>query len=212
MTCPISNQTPAEERLNQVTHGIGLALSLVGMGALLSAGVTRGVGVLVVALVYSLAMTQLFAVSTLYHCHPTSTRKSRLRILDHCAIYILIAGSYTPFMVLSLGGWRGWGLLTAVWLLAAFGVRYKLCHPNPFGVWSVLLYLIMGWSVVLVLPQLIAVLPAGALAWLVAGGVAYTLGVPFYAWQSLPYSHGIWHLFVLLGAVCHFCAVFFYLL
>ena len=210
--CPISNQHPEEERLNRITHGLGLVLSLIGLGALCSAGTTRSIGVMAVCLVYGLSLVQLFAVSTLYHHQPTSLAKSRLRILDHCAIYVLIAGSYTPFLILSLGGWKGWSLLIGVWLLAFFGIRYKLVHPNPFGAWSVVLYLAMGWSVLLVLPSLFAVLSAGAQFWLVAGGVAYTLGGPFYAWQSLRYSHGIWHLFVLMGAAFHYLAVLFYVL
>ena len=119
--CPISKQHPEEERLNRITHGLGLALSLIGLGALCSAGNTRSIGAMLVCVVYGLSLVQLFAVSTLYHYHPTSDAKSRLRILDHCAIYVLIAGSYTPFMALSLGGWRGWSMLVGVWLLAAFG-------------------------------------------------------------------------------------------
>jgi hemolysin III len=210
--CPISNQSPAEESFNVLTHALGLLLSLIGLGVLVTIGIPQGLGSLAVALVYGLALTQLFAISTLYHFHGTSLTKMRYRIWDHCAIFILIAGSYTPFMTLSLGGWRGWGMLLLVWSLAAGGIRYKCRHPNPFGAVSVLFYLGMGWCVLLVLPQLIAALSTGALAWLVAGGVAYTLGVPFYAWQSLPYSHGVWHIFVLLGAACHYCAVVFYVL
>lgn len=128
--------------------------------------------------------------------------------MDHCSIYLLIAGSYTPFMVLALGGWKGWGLLGVIWALAAFGIHFKCTSARPFGVHSVMLYLLMGWLVMLVYHPLMEHLTGLAGGWLVAGGVAYTVGVPFYAWQSLRHSHGIWHLFVLLGAFCHYVAVF----
>jgi hemolysin III len=212
MLCPISQQSPKEEQFNTITHALGLILSLIGLVVLTTVGIPLGLGRLTVALVYGLALIQLFAISTMYHYHGTSLTKMRFRIWDHCAIYILIAGSYTPFMALSLGGWRGWGMLLLVWSLAFVGILYKCRHPNPFGIFSILLYLVMGWCVVLVFPQLMAALSTKALAWLVAGGIAYTLGVPFYAWESLPYGHGVWHLFVLAGAACHYVAVVFYVL
>jgi hemolysin III len=212
MICPISNQSPEEEHLNLITHALGLVLSLVGLGVLMTVGAPRGLAALAVAVVYGLSLAQLFAVSSFYHYCETSLLKVRCRILDHCAIYLLIAGSYTPFMAISLGGWRGWGVLVAVWTMAILGIRYKFCHPNPFGFRSVISYLAMGWLVLLVLPQLTTALSGGALNWLVAGGVAYTLGVPFYAWQGLKYSHAVWHLFVLAGAACHFFAIVFYVL
>ena len=208
MLCPVSNQSPAEEQVNLVTHALGLAFSLIGLGALLVQGFRSGTGAFLVALIYGLSLVQLFAVSTLYHALGDLRTKRRARIADHCSIFVLIAGSYTPFMVLVLGDWRGWSLLLAVWSLAFFGIHFKCSSPRPFGVHSVLLYLVMGWAVLLVYAPLMSSLSVAAARCLVCGGAAYTLGIPFYAWQSLRHSHGIWHGFVLLGAFCHYLAVF----
>ena len=202
-----SLQTPQEEIVNWLTHGFGLALSLVGLGALLVLSAPQGIGALIVCLVYGLSLVTLFGVSTFYHASPSGDMKKKARVLDHCAIPVLIAGSYTPFMALGLGGWKGWAVLLAVWFLAFVGIRHKLVSSNPFGAASVGLCLLMGWLVILVWQPLTNSLAPAALAWLVAGGVAYTLGVPVYAWRSLPYGHGIWHGFVLAGAGCHYIAV-----
>lgn len=213
MLCPVSNQTLPEERFNQLTHGLGLILSLVGLRALLlSTGAQSGWGTWLCAAIFGVSLVQLFAVSTFYHTCRQVRVKRKGRILDHCAIFVLIAGSYTPFMALSLGGWKGWAVLASVWTMAVLGIRFKWKSPRPYGVHSVLGYLCMGWLVLLVLEPLTASLPTAGVRWLVAGGVAYTLGIPFYAWQRLPYSHGIWHLFVLAGAACHYFAVLFYVL
>lgn len=211
MICPVSNQSPSEEWANRLTHGAGLVLSLLGFKTLLSAGSQSGLGSWLCALVFGLSLIQLFALSTFYHSLPSLAVKSKGRILDHCAIYVLIAGSYTPFMALGLGGMKGWGVLLAVWILAVLGVRFKCTSANPFGVHSVLGFLMMGWMVLLVLKPLMACLAPAASGWLIAGGVAYTLGVPFYAWERLRYSHAIWHLFVLAGAACHYLAVLYVL-
>lgn len=200
-------QTPQEEIINWLTHGFGLALSLVGLGALLVLSAPQGIWTLTVCLIYGLSLVTLFGVSTFYHASPLGHMKKKARVLDHCAIPVLIAGSYTPFMALGLGGWKGWGILFAVWCLAVVGIRHKLVSSNPFGAASVVLCLLMGWLVVLVWQPLISSLAPSALAWLVAGGLAYTAGVPFYAWRSLPYGHCIWHCFVLAGAGCHYIGV-----
>lgn len=202
-----SLQTPREELVNWLTHGFGLALSLVGLGALLVLSAPLGFRALIVCLVYGLSLITLFATSTFYHACPPGAWKQKARVLDHCAIPVLIAGSYTPLMALGLGGWRGWGVLLAVWCLAFIGIRHKLVSSNPFGAASVLLCLLMGWLVVLVWQPLISSLAPAAFAWLVAGGVAYTAGVPVYAWRNLPYGHCLWHGFVLAGAGCHYVAV-----
>lgn len=200
-------QSKEEERLNILTHGLGLLLSLLALGLLVEAGCRRSFGAALVGAVYGLSLVQLFGISTYYHQCPDLAIKKKARIWDHCAIFGLIAGSYTPYMTLALGGWRGWGILFAVWTMAWFGIRYKCTSATPFGAHSVILYLVMGWLVLLVWTPLTAALPSAGLDWLVAGGVVYSLGIPFYAWQSLPYSHGLWHLFVLGGAVCHFVSV-----
>lgn len=207
MLCPVSRQSPEEEILNLFTHGLGLVLSLFGIVFLLKLATTAGPLAYLVAIIYGLSLVQLFGLSTFYHAVRELGLKKRARILDHCSIYLLIAGSYTPFMALALGGWSGWGLLLVVWGLAGYGIYYKNTHPNPFGVRSVLLYLFMGWLVALVFQPLTQCLSAWGMRWLVAGGLAYTFGILFYAWQQLRYSHGIWHLFVLAGAAGHYFAV-----
>lgn len=206
MLCPISNQRPEEEKLNRLTHGAGVLLSLLGLVMLLVLGLQGGLFKLAVGLVYGLSLLQLFVVSTLYHSSKEHEFKRKMRVLDHCSIYLLIAGSYTPFMLLALGGWRGWTMVAAVWALAVYGVRFKFTSSRPFGVRSVLLYLFMGWLVMLVYKPLMLCMTPAAGSWLVAGGVAYTVGVIFYAWQRLYQSHAVWHVFVLGGALCHFVA------
>lgn len=200
-------QTPDEERVNWLTHGAGFLLSLLGVGVLLSASCGRGAGSLVACAIYGVSLALLFGVSTFYHACTKPAWKQVARTLDHSAILLLIAGTYTPFMSLALGGWRGWAVLSAVWLLAVIGIVHKFTSRNPYGAGSVVLCLLMGWLVVLVWKPLVLCLAPAALAWLVLGGVLYTLGVPFYAWHAMPYSHGVWHLFVLGGAVSHFNAV-----
>ncbi len=200
-------QTRNEERFNLLTHGLGFLLSLVGFGYLLKVAGPQGMMSLTACVIYGVSLIQLFGISTFYHACPSVGLKKKARVLDHCAIYVLIAGSYVPYMAV-MGGWKAWTVLTAVWLIAVFGIRYKCTNRSPFGGFSVLLYLTMGWLIVLVWHPLNACLAPGAVWWLVAGGVVYSLGVPFYAWRTLPYSHGIWHLFVLAGAACHFVSVF----
>ncbi len=200
-------QTHDEETVNWVTHGVGFLLSLVGFGALLAYGSQRGTGSLVACAVYGVSLALLFGCSTFYHACSRPTWKIAARTFDHCAILVLIAGTYTPFMSLALGGWKGWTVLTAIWLLAVGGIIHKLKSSNPFGAASVVLCLIMGWLIMLVWKPLVLCLAPAALTWLVIGGIVYTVGVPFYAWRAMPYSHGVWHLFVLGGAVCHYKAV-----
>lgn len=209
--CPTSNQTAREERLNLLTHALALVFSLLLLPGLLRAAHQSGWLALGCALVFGLSQVFLFAISSLYHSRPHSPFKVLARRLDHCAIYLLIAGSYTPFMLLGLGGLKGWGLLLGIWLVAVFGIRYKLTSAQPYGVHSVLSYLLLGWAVLLVRDPLLLALSSEAKLGLFAGGVFYTAGVPFYAWQSLRHSHAIWHLFVMAGVACHHWAVRFHL-
>lgn len=200
-------QTPGEERINLLTHGFGLVLSLIGFGALLALSAQEGFWHLVACTVYGTTLVTLFAASTFYHACKMGEWKRFARVLDHCAILLMIAGSYTPFMTLVVGGWKGWTLLFVVWGLAAVGIRHKFTSSNPFGTLSVIFCFVISSLVFLVWPVLMASVGPAVLGWLVAGGVAYTLGVPFYAWATLPHNHGIWHLFVLAGAGCHYTAV-----
>ena len=200
-------QSPQEERFNTLTHGLGTALSLVGLGAMLVLAAPHGPVAVFVCLLYGLCLVTMFATSTVYHALSQGPRKCLARKLDHCCILVLIAGSYAPFMMLALGGVKGWGVLLAVWALAIAGIRHKFVSKNPFGAASVILCLLMGWLILAVWKPLVMCLAPSALWWLVAGGIGYTAGVPFYAWRGLPYGHGIWHLFVLAGAGCHYVSV-----
>lgn len=209
--CPTSNQTDREERLNLLTHAVALVLSLLALPTLIGAAYQSSWLAMVCALVFGVSQVTLFGISSLYHSRRHSPFKGLARRLDHCAIYLLIAGSYTPFMVLGLGGVRGWGMLALVWLIAIVGIRFKLTSSRPYGVHSVLSFLLLGWAVLLVLEPLLLSLSAQARLGLFAGGVFYTAGVPFYAWQRLRHSHAIWHLFVMGGVACHHWAIRFHL-
>jgi hemolysin III len=201
-------QTRAEEWLNTLTHGSGFAASLVGLPLLIWAASTHGDTLqLVACIVFAATLIAMYAASTLYHVFPPSPTKDLLRLIDHGAIYLLIAGSYTPFTIgLMRGGW-GWSLFGVVWAIALMGVFYKILFGFRHPRLSLLIYVGMGWLAVVAAVPLMRALPAGALIWLVAGGLCYTVGVPFYARQNVRYFHAIWHLFVLGGSVCHFVAV-----
>ena len=202
-------QSAGEEIANSVTHGAGLLDSLAALPVLVLAAGARGDRwQLAGALVFGAALVLLYLTSALYHALPAGRAKRAWRVADHAAIYLLIAGTYTPFTLGALRGPWGWALLGAIWTLAAGGIAAKCTvgfrHPRL----STALYLGMGWLIVLALRPLVAhVAPAG-LAWILAGGACYTGGVAFYAADTrLRYGHALWHLCVLAGSVCHFFAV-----
>lgn len=201
------------ELANTATHAAGLALSIVGLIALVVLADARGGARAVVACsVYGATLVLLYLSSTLYHGSRRPHVRRAMQIVDHAAIYLLIAGTYTPFALVSLGGGWGWSLFGVTWGLAALGVVYEIFFCGRFKAMSIALYLGMGWISLVVVKPLMTHLPAAALAWLVAGGLAYTLGVVFYVWKSLPHHHAIWHLFVMAGSACHFFAVMFHVL
>jgi hemolysin III len=206
-------QSYAEELANAMTHGVGLALSVVGWVALVVLSGMAGDGWdLAAATVFGGSLVFLYSTSTLYHSVRTPRAKWILRVLDHVAIFLLIAGTYTPFtVVLMRKGW-GWTLLALIWGLALAGLLFKLFSKHRFHPAATSLYLIMGWLGILFADPMSAALPAGALLLIVAGGLAYTVGVVFYGWHSLRYSHAIWHVFVLVGSICHYIAVALYVL
>ena len=202
-------QSPGEEIANAVTHGAGLAASLAALPVLvLAAAGRRDPWQLVGGAVFGITLVLLYLASTLYHALPSPRAKSVLRVLDHSAIYLLIAGTYTPFTLGALRGPWGWALLGTIWTLALLGVVAKCTVGFRFPTLSTLLYVGMGWLVLVAIHPLVThVAPAG-LAWLVAGGICYTGGVAFFATDGrLRYGHAVWHLFVLAGSVCHFWAV-----
>ena len=210
---PHKRQSYAEELANAMTHGVGLALSVVGWIALVFLSGVAGDGWdLAASTVYGGSLVFLYSTSTLYHSVRRPRTKKLLRILDHVAIFLLIAGTYTPFtVVLMREGW-GWTLLGLVWGLALVGLLFKLFSKHRFHPAATSLYLIMGWLGILFADPMSAALPAGGLLLVVAGGLAYTVGVVFYGWHSLRYSHAIWHVFVLVGSICHYIAVALYVL
>ena len=204
-----SDYSRAEEFAHVATHGLGIAASLVGIAWLVLAAAAAGAGPWRVTggVVFGVSALLLFTTSVAYHAATSPRLKPRLRLLDHSAIYLLIAGTYTPFALGVLGGAWGWTLFGLVWGLALVGILAKTTLGFRFHVSSVLLYLGMGWLGVIAARPLMHALTPQELAWIVAGGVAYTAGVPFYLWKTRRFTHAIWHLFVLAGVACHFVAV-----
>ena len=197
-----------EELANALTHGLGATAALAG-GAILIALATRyGDGwQLTGAIVFAICLLLLYLASTLYHAIQHPVAKARLKVFDHCAIYLLIAGTYTPFTLVGLRGPWGWGLFAAIWTLALAGVVFKLFYTGRFKLLSTAIYVAMGWLIVVAIKPLFAALDGWTLGWLLAGGLCYTLGTVFYHRPAVRYSHAIWHLFVVGGSVCHYVAV-----
>ena len=202
-----------EEVANSVTHGLGLVASIVGGIVLVVLAAERGEAWHVVsAAVYGSTLVALYAASTLYHALKGTKALDVLRLLDHCAIYLLIAGTYTPITLISLRGEWGWALFGAVWALAVAGIFFKVFATGRFGYLSTVAYVLMGWICILALKPILLLLSPGAIALLLAGGLSYTAGTIFYAWERIPYSHAVWHLFVIAGSVCHYLAIALYVL
>ncbi|WP_330926487.1 PAQR family membrane homeostasis protein TrhA [Candidatus Sororendozoicomonas aggregata] len=203
----------AEELANSITHGLGALLSVAGLTLLVTyAALQNDIWRVVSFSVYGTTLILLFLASTLYHSFQHSRTKQVFKLLDHCAIYLLIAGTYTPFLLVSIRGTTGWILFAVIWLLALTGIVFKLVFPGRFHKAAVATYLLMGWLAVIASKELIAKLSLGGMVWLAAGGLSYSLGVIFYVWNRLPFNHAIWHLFVLGGSICHFFAVYLYVL
>jgi hemolysin III len=197
-----------EEIANAITHGIGLLLSIAGFVVLLVLAALRGTAWHIVACsIYGATLICLYTASTLYHAVISPRVKRALRIFDHSAIYLLIAGTYTPFLLVSLRGPWGWSLFGVIWGLALAGILFKFWFVERFGILSTAVYVAMGWLVVIAAKPVITHVPFTALMWLFAGGLAYTGGVIFFAAKRIPYSHAIWHIFVLAGSICHYFAV-----
>ena len=203
--------TVGEEIANSISHGIGLVLAVVATPILIITAVRYGTAWNMVGVsVFAASMITLYLASTLYHALTHDGAKRVFRMLDHSAIFLLIAGTYTPFTLGILRGPWGWTLLVIIWTLAAIGLAMKIVLRARYAWFSVVLYLLMGWLVVIAAPQVLRVMPLSGLAWLVAGGIAYTAGVGFYAAHRVRYAHFAWHLFVITGTVCHFFAVLWY--
>lgn len=204
-------QTRREEVANALTHGTGLALSLVGLPILVLVAARHGdVRQVVACSIFATTLVLLYAASTAYHAVSGERAKQLLRVVDHVAIYLLIAGTYTPFIFGLLRGVLSWTLLGVVWGLAIVGILYKTLLGFRFPRLSTMLYVGMGWLAVVAVPPLARAMPPAGLAWLIAGGLCYTVGVVFYVRGHRPYRHAVWHLFVLAGSACHYAAVLGY--
>ena len=200
-----------EEIANSVTHGVAALLSIAGLVVMLSMmPVTAGAATITAAAVFGASMIFLYTASTLYHAIPNLRVKRILQVLDHSAIYVMIAGSYTPFCLVTLKGTTGTMLCIAVWSIALAGIILQPVLMKRAEWLNCLLYLLLGWCVVLVFEPLMAALPSAGIWLLAAGGVVYSLGVIFYLWERIPYNHAIWHLFVLGGTALQFFSVLFY--
>lgn len=215
MNTPISlpRYTLGEEIANSVTHGIGIVLSIAGLVVLAVFSALHGSAWHITAsVIFGSALILCFTTSTLYHAIPLEKVRHTLRALDHSAIFLLIAGTYTPFMLISLGGRLGWTMFSVIWTLAIVGIAARLLLRGRRHGLIITFYLAMGWATVFAIGPLMQSLGSGGGRLFVAGGLAYTVGVIFYAFRRFPYGHAIWHLFVLAGSAFHFFTVLFYVI
>lgn len=201
-----------EETLNTLTHGFGAVLSVIGLVTLLIASIPmEDLSRVVSFSIFGISLITLYLSSTLYHAARCPIKKDKLKMRDHCAIYLLIAGSYTPFLLVSMQE-AAWGMFALVWGIAIFGIFLKIKFKHRFSLLRVATYIVMGWLVVLTGDELFAALPEDGIFLLTLGGIIYTLGVIFYLGERIPYNHAIWHMFVLGGSICHFFSIYYYVL
>ena len=209
-----SKYTLGEEIAHAITHGVGAALAIAGLAVLMVAAATRGEGAwqVVPCAIYGAAMILMFTTSTLYHSFPWPRVKRVFRVLDHEMIFLMIAGSYTPFVLITLRGALGWTLFGVVWGIAAAGLVFQGFFTGRFKGASTALYVVMGWIIVFALKPLLEQMSPAGIRWLVAGGLCYTLGAVVYLFKRVKYHHAIWHLAVLAGGACHYFAILWHVL
>lgn len=211
MTTCAKERLPLEEVANCATHGVGLALSVAGFVALVALAYAYGDAWHVASCgVYGASLVALYLASTLYHGVRAPRAKQVFQALDHCGIYLLIAGTYTPFTLVTLRGPWGWTLFGLVWGLALAGILFRVIFGTRYRPVAVASYVLLGWLCVVAVKPILEHVPVGALAWIAAGGLTYTAGVFFFAAERIPHHHAIWHLFVLGGSICHYVAVLLY--
>ncbi|MGJ8662978.1 MAG: PAQR family membrane homeostasis protein TrhA [Marinicella sp.] len=201
---------PLEEKINIGSHALGLLLSLVGVVLLMIEANNHSLTHWFAFVIYGLSLVILYTASTVYHRAQAPELRSKLRVVDHAAIYVLIAGSYTPYMLLTMPGPMGYSILAAAWTMAILGITLKVFYTGHFEVLSTLLYIGMGWAIVFAFKPLAENLASEGLFWLIAGGISYTVGAVIYAIKKIPFNHAIFHLFVLFGSLSHFISVYFY--
>lgn len=199
---------PRHEFFNALTHFIGFVLALSAVPVLIAMASLNGPPEkLFTFIVYSASLILLYLVSTLYHAWPEGRTKKLLQKMDHMMVYVLIAGTYTPFLIGELGGWLGWSMFFLQWALAAAGIGVKAVHGDNYDFISTIAYLLMGWIGLIAIVPMYEKLPQVSFTLVLAGGIAYTIGTVFYRWESMPFNHGIWHVIVLIASACHFAAV-----
>lgn len=213
MSTQVKERLPLEEIANCATHGVGLALSVAGFVALVALAWAYGdAWHLASCGVYGASLVALYLASTLYHGARAPRTKKLFQALDHCGIYLLIAGTYTPFTLVTLRGPWGWTLFGLVWGIALAGILFRVLFGTRYRPLAVASYVMLGWLCVVAVKPILELVPLGALAWIAAGGLAYTTGVFFFAAKRIPHHHAIWHLFVMGGSICHYVAVLMYVL
>jgi len=209
----ITDYSPLEEKINITSHAIGLILSIVAFVLLVAfANLHGNVWHIISFSIFGASLIILYAASTFYHSAKTSELRNRLKILDHASIYVLIAGTYTPFSLITLKGTTGWVIFGISWGLAFTGIILKLFFTGKYNLISTVMYVLMGWVIVFAIKPLINNLPLEGLLWLFAGGISYTIGAILYSIENIKFNHAIFHMFVLIGSFCHFISVFFYVL
>ena len=207
----VSEYSLIEEIWHAITHGVGLLLSIAGLTVLVAYATLQGsVLAITSSAIFGTTLIITYGASTLYHAISHTNIKNFFKQLDHASIYFLIAGTYTPITLISVGGTLGWSIFATVWTVAIIGVILKFAYPNRFEKLSLVLYLLLGWLIVVAVKPLFENMESGGLWLMLAGGLSYTFGVIFYVWDNLPFNHAIWHLFVLGGSTLHFFMVLLY--
>ena len=205
--------TVTEEIIHALTHGVGVVLSIAGLSWMLYLSIAAADPWRIAAsTIYGVTLISLFLASTVYHSMYASRHRDIYKLLDHCAIYLLIAGSYTPFLLVAMRTDKGWWLFGTVWAIATAGIIKKLWFRHRFPKIALASYLAMGWLIVVAAPQLADAIGPNGMKWLIGGGLFYSVGAIFYAMKRIPFNHAVWHVFVLGGGICHFLGIIWYVL
>ena len=209
----IKTYSPLEERINIGSHALGAILSIIALLLLVQhRGLDGDLKASISFIVFGLSLITLYLASTFYHASKQPIRRARLRVIDHAAIYVLIAGTYTPFTVITLNSTTGWTILCVAWGLALAGSILKIRYTGRYTILSTSMYVAMGWLIIFAIQPLRESLPASGQFWLALGGLSYTMGAIIYSIRHIPLNHAIFHVFILIGSICHFIAVYFYVL
>lgn len=204
---------PFEEKLNIITHALGLVLSVIALVFLINHAQNSGERLHLISFIaFGVSLILVYAASTFFHSTQGFKLRKRFNIIDHAAIYVLIAGTYTPFTLITLEGKIGWTIFGVIWGLALIGIVFKLFYIGKYRLLSTLFYIIMGWLILAAIKPLMNNLPPPGLQWLLAGGISYTIGAILYSQRKIKFNHAIFHVFVLIGSFCHFMAIYFYVL